>query len=308
MCISGILGVGSALIGASSASDAADAQAAAAAQQLALQEDIYNQQTELFEPYYDAGTNALAAQQYLLGLGPAPTIGGTAPEITAEVVGGGSAAPTNPFFEAAGVDPPEWTQDVNNLPPGATSFDRHAGTTPLPMNGGGGGQTLYRVGDQTFATLEEAQAYANSHLEGGTPYGGFQESPGYQFALDQGIAAIDASASANGSLYSGATMQDLNEFAQGTANQEFDKYYGQVSGVAGAGQAAAAQTSQAGANYAAGASNSLANMGNAQAAGSIGVGNALMGGLNTGIGLYQYQNSLNTPTSGASLYGTGALY
>lgn len=323
MCLSAVLGIGSAAIGASSASSAADAQSAAAAQQLALQEDIYNQQTELFEPYYAAGTNALAAQQSLLGLGPPPTIGGTAPEITASVIDGGGPAVSGPvadIYDMLGPEASKPLQDYQAQFPNAGptgQMDRHAGTGPMPGGAGSGGQTLYKVGDQTFATLEEAQAYANANLEGGTPYGGFQESPGYRFAFDQGMAGIDASASAGGNLYSGATMQAANQFGQGIANQEFNNYYNQVSGIAGAGQAAAGQTAQAGTNYATGGANALANMGNAQAAGSIGVGNALMGGINTGLGLYQYQNSLNTPpapgaplynTGSSSLFGSGALY
>ncbi len=215
MCISAVLGLGSAIVGAGSASRAADAQERAARDQVDLQREIYDSQTELFSPYRESGQNALAVQNYLLGLGELPTIGGAA--------------------------------------------------------------------DGT----------------GGFEYGGFQESPGYQFALQQGQDAIQSSAAAQGGLYSGRTMQDLQTHGQGMANQEFNNYLAQISGAAGQGQAATAQTAQAGQNFATGAGNALAGIGNAQAAGAIGVGNAIQGGISNGLGLWQYQQGLNNSGSGS---------
>lgn len=306
-------GIGSALIGSNAAGDAADAQAAAAGQQLELQREIYENQQEMFSPWYDSGVVANDAYNYLLGLGPQPMIGGTAPAITAEVVGGGTGGGTaypeptlTDLINSMGDGLPEWSADVNNAAPNGV-IDRHAGqSAPIAAPAASAG-TIYRVGDQTFATLEEAQEWANSNLEGGTPYRGFQASPGYQFMLEQGIGAIDAGAAAAGTLNSGATLLDYSDYTTGLANQEFNNYLAQVAGVSGAGQAAAGQTAQAGSNYATGASNALANMGNAQAAGSIGSANALMGGINTGLGLYQYHNNLNGGNSLAGA-GIGGLY
>ncbi len=295
MCLGAIIGGATSILGASAAGDAADAQAAAAQQQLALQQQVYEENVERFQPYYDGGTNAFAAQNYLLGLGPAPTIGGTAPEITTTTIPG-SGPPAGSITNALGGDAGQFAESTIYNP-----GDRRAGT-PQGGQGGTPASTQYQVGGQTFATLEEAQAWANANPVGGTPYGGFQESPGYQFAVEQGIAGIDASKSAGGNLYSGATMQDALTFNQGMANQEFNNYYNQVAGIASAGQAAAGQQAQAGANYATGGSNALANVGNAQAAGAIGQSNALLNGINTGLGIYQYQNALNgTPNSGPGL-------
>jgi len=154
--------------------------------------------------------------------------------------------------------------------------------------------------------MEDAKAWASANKTGGQEYQGFQATPGYQWAVDQGVGAIDAGAAAKGGLYSGKTMQDLQTYGQGMANQEFNNYYNRIAGGANQGQAAAGQTALAGQNYATGTGNALANLGNAQAAGAIGVGNALQGGINNGIGLYQYQNQLNAGAGAGQGAGGGA--
>lgn len=74
MCITALVagGVASSAIGARSASKAADAQTQAANRQIDLSERIYDETTERFQPYYDAGTNALAGIMFELGMGEAP--------------------------------------------------------------------------------------------------------------------------------------------------------------------------------------------------------------------------------------------
>jgi hypothetical protein len=156
------------------------------------------------------------------------------------------------------------------------------------------------VGGQTFDSQSAAQDYANANKTGGTPYAGMQETDAYKFRVDQGVKAIDAGAAARGGLYSGKTLQDLQTFGQGQADQFENNYYSRIAGGAAQGQAAAAQQAQAGQNYSAGAGNAYDNIGNAQAAGAIGVGNALQGGINTGLGLYQYQNQLNKGGGGGT--------
>lgn len=53
---------------------------------------------------------------------------------------------------------------------------------------------------------------------------GFEESPGYQYMLDQGQKAIQNSASARGNLHSGETQLELMRHAQGLANQDYWNY------------------------------------------------------------------------------------
>lgn len=122
---------------------------------------------------------------------------------------------------------------------------------------------------------------------------GFQETPGFLYAMDQGRRAVDASAAARGGLFSGATIQAQTDRAVGMANQEFGNYLSRLEGTATRGQNAAAQSATVNTNNAQMQSNTLGQIGNAQAAGAIGVGNAINGGIQNGIGLWQYQNMLN---------------
>lgn len=62
--------IASGVMGANAASDAADAQSAAAAQSTALQRDIFNKQTELQAPFRAGGLTAQNRLLTLLGLNP----------------------------------------------------------------------------------------------------------------------------------------------------------------------------------------------------------------------------------------------
>lgn len=266
------------LFGSSSAKKAAKQQAAQADAQLALQERIYKEQTSNFAPYLQSGTNALAAINYEMGLGGRPTFGGSAPMI--ETVGGQMRVTSLPSRAPGGTG--GWS--------GGDRGARGDGGQIMP-NSPMAAQQRFRVNGQMFNTYADAQAYANANKTGGTAYRGFQETPGYQFQFDQGTAAANALAGARGGLNSGRTLQDLTEFGQGIANQEYGNYFNRLSGLASGGQAAAGNQANAGGNYAANASNSLASKGNAQSAGTIGAGNAFSGAANNLIGLYQYQNA-----------------
>lgn len=70
-------------------------------------------------------------------------------------------------------------------------------------------------------------------------YTGFENSPDYTFARDQGIQAQDRSAAARGSLYSGGHSADLATFASGLASQNLNTYYNRLTGLASMGQGSA---------------------------------------------------------------------
>jgi hypothetical protein len=89
-------------------------------------------------------------------------------------------------------------------------------------------------------------------------YSGFQNSPDYLFAMQQGIGNLDKSAASRGSLFSGGHEKDLAQFGSGLASQYLGNYRNSLFNQAQMGQNAAAQTGQFGANAA-------NNIGNAQA-------------------------------------------
>ena len=82
-------------------------------------------------------------------------------------------------------------------------------------------------------------------------FSSFQQSPDYQFAFDQGMRALDRSAAARGSLFSGGADADRIAFGQGLASQQYGNYYNRLAGLAGIGQTSANQLGQFGAQNAA---------------------------------------------------------
>lgn len=248
------------------ASKAAKAQTEAAQKQVDLSREIYNDQKGLFEPFREGGENAFNALLYEMGLGAAPTMGGPAVESYTQTVQGDT--------------PGDWVPDEFRI--GAMNYRPGQGA-PTSRE-----VTRYRVGDRTFGNEADARAYAGTQ---GTPYGGYTKTPGYDFRLQEGINALDASAASRGGLFSGAAGKALTQYGQDYATNEYGNYLARLSSLAGSGQAAAGNSANAGANFASNANNAFANMGNAQAAGWIGGTNAVQGALNNYLG-YQQMNKL----------------
>jgi hypothetical protein len=162
-----------------------------------------------------------------------------------------------------------------------------------------------------------------------TPFGmqQFQQDPGYQFRMSEGMKALERGAAARGGLLSGATLRGTQRFGQELASQEyqnaFNRYQAErtarlqpLQSLAGVGQTTAQQLGQAGQNFATGSANisgqMATNVGNmmtsgaaARASGYVGQANALTGALGTGLNFYQNQQMLNrlTPQSPVMLGG-----
>src|SRR5690606_34867672 len=58
----------------------------------------------------------------------------------------------------------------------------------------------------------------------------FQTGPGYEFAMGQGLDALERRAAARGQLNSGGTSLDTLTYAHGLAAQEWDDYLGNLQG------------------------------------------------------------------------------
>lgn len=139
---------------------------------------------------------------------------------------------------------------------------------------------LYGIGPGGPVSPEEQQAARDR----------FIASPSYQFRMDEGLRALDRSASARGKLLGGGYGRELTRYGQGLASTEFGDYANRLAGLASGGQQAATTTSQIGANYAsniantlmggaAGQGNAMMAAGTARASGYVGAGNALSGGV-----------------------------
>lgn len=123
--------------------------------------------------------------------------------------------------------------------------------------------------------------------------GRYQQSPGYQFQMDQGLRAVDSAAAAKGMVRSGATLKAEQTFGQGLANSDFGTYYNRLMGLSTLGENAAA----GGASTANTSALLAQNAGNTQ--GSI-FGNAA-GGVNNVV------NSLFSNKDFQGLFGGNSL-
>lgn len=99
----------------------------------------------------------------------------------------------------------------------------------------------------------------------GGDWSGFQNSPDYAWALDQGLKGVDRSAAARGNLYSGGHTADVMNYAQGLASQNFGNYWNRLAGMAGQGQTAANNLGSYGMTMANNIGGYLNNIGNSQA-------------------------------------------
>lgn len=169
-----------------------------------------------------------------------------------------------------------------------------------------------------------------------TPFGmdQFQQDPGYQFRMSEGMKALDRQAAARGGLISGSALRGAQRFGQELGSQEygaaFDRYQVErnallnpLQSLAGVGQTSAGQLAsgagQTGANIsniigqgAAFQGQALGAAGQARASGYMGQANALNAALgnvaNIGGQYFASRNSGPYGFSGSpSIYGTGPI-
>lgn len=143
------------------------------------------------------------------------------------------------------------------------------------------------------------------------------QDPGYQFRLDQGLKGVGNSAAAAGTQLSGATLKELQEFGSSYASGEFNAAFNRdlatkqdVLGTdlarVGIGSGATTTGVNAGNSVAGSIGNTITGIGNAQAAGIIGQGNAIGGAL-SGIGSSLLLSSLLNQNKQTNTNAGGAL-
>ena len=144
---------------------------------------------------------------------------------------------------------------------------------------------MYQQGRADIAPWREAGGEAitdvNALIKGGP--GEFEESPGYQFTLDEGQRGIERAMSATGRLGSGAHLRAGTEFAEGMASTEYDNFLRRWRenelnprlAVAGMGQTAGQQTASMGADVGRSANRNALYQGEVGAGRQVDIGNAL---------------------------------
>lgn len=134
--------------------------------------------------------------------------------------------------------------------------------------------------------LGEQQDYLRGDMSG------FINSAGYQAANRNGLAMLEAGATANGNLFGGGADADRIQFGQDNAWRYGSEYFNQLGGVAGTGQQAVNQLGALGANMANNISGLYNQNGMAQASAYMNSANAWGNALNTGVGAWnQWQGN-----------------
>lgn len=154
--------------------------------------------------------------------------------------------------------------------------------------------------------------------------GKYKESPYYNFLMDEGVKAIDRSASARGMMDSGATGKELTRFGQNLASTDYQNWINNwlttkvnpLQSLANVGQTTSSQNASNAMTTGANIGNNAIRAGDAIAGGAINSANAFAGGMqgvtnaaNQGLNNWLFYNSLNqsgTPQTnyiGAGTYG-----
>lgn len=110
--------------------------------------------------------------------------------------------------------------------------------------------------------------------------------PGYQFRLEQGTNALDASAAARGNLFSGRQLKALTEYGQNFGSNEYNNRFNRLASMSGMGQVSSGQAANLGSNYANQMGGSIYDAGQARASGYMGQQNAWQNALNQGMYAY----------------------
>lgn len=150
----------------------------------------------------------------------------------------------------------------------------------------------------------------------GTAPGGFNPNniPGYTYGLNQADQTIMNQAAAQGTGFSGNTLQALQGAGQAYAGTAYQNYLSNLGGIASMGQASAENSAQQGSNTLGQLSgqvgSNITGAGNAIAAGTVGASNNITGMINSGLNTWTQQQTLNSlfgNTGGATSSGPASI-
>jgi hypothetical protein len=186
-------------------------------------------------------------------------------------------------------------------------------------------QAPYReAGYNALANLQRTAGNVPGAFKFGA--GDYQADPGYAFRLAEGQKALDRQAAARGGLISGGALKAATRFGQEMGSQEYgnaynraltgyntgvaseNQLYNRQAALAGIGQTATNLTGQFGQNYATNVGNLMTGAGAANAAGQVGMANAITGGLGTYLNYNQNNALLEALRNRRSTYGGGGGY
>lgn len=286
-------GVIGGIVQSKAAKKAGKAQVRQAEENKALFADVQEQTSDLFQPFVDQGRDFGNVLQYELLGGEAPTIGG-ASEFT---VVGQDGQPVRTFgsdrearqFVEAERDSFASRRTAANLKPTeireSTFADENNNTSTERLNyiqayNAAQNNALAELGPNPF-NFQTNEVVTDP----GTQYQGYELTPDYKFALEQGLGGIDNAFAARGSADSGARDKARLRFANGVASQGRSEFLNRLTQGQGLGFNATSAQANALSNFANGTSNANSAIGNAQSAQAIAQGNALASSISSGFEL-----------------------
>jgi hypothetical protein len=128
-------------------------------------------------------------------------------------------------------------------------------------------------------------------------------TPGYQFALNQGLNSTKNAASASGMALSGNTLEALDQYSTGLADTTYQQALGNAQNAVTIGQNAAAGTGAGIMQTGAGIAGALQNQGNTLAGIDVNTAAGITKALGSGVNQYATYNTLqglNNPSSGVT--------
>lgn len=148
-----------------------------------------------------------------------------------------------------------------------------------------------------------------------------EQTPGYQFTLQQGLKGVDNAAAAKGLGLSGAQLKGISDYTTGLADQTYQQQYNmalktfmtnyginadqfnRIASLVNLGQNSAVGVGNAGLQTASNIGGAAMAGANASAAGTVGAANAIssgIGSIGSGVGLYSLLKGGSNPFSSGS--------
>jgi hypothetical protein len=205
---------------------------------------------------------------------------------------------------------------------GANARDQYGNAISFLQDQYGEAAQKYQPMTQYGQTGVDAyQAAMGLGPQGAAGFDLFRQTPGYEFARDEGLQAVMRNAAARGGLAGGNTTADMMKYGTGLADQTYGNYLqrlnplmqmygqgisGQANALTGMGNAVGNMYGRMGESYmneAQGRGRALAGIGEANAGGIMGAANAQAGVLNQGLNLAGSLFGMPGSVAGTSMGG-----
>jgi len=279
-----VAGVGQAVTGMMGAGKAGATMAGAAGQAGQLQMQQYQQTQAALSPFINAGASAIPTLQGLLGIAPGtgaiPGLGGSKNEkeiltqIRQGLVDWHTAVPNGGAQGAIdAIDKGAPLSQVQMI------LNAASATTTHPKNVAWLGQIQQMASQMPAQSVPGALGAtgAGGAAQPFSPTQFLEQTPGYQFALQQGLKSTQAGYSSRG--LGGAALKGAAEYSTGLAEQTYGAQVQRYMDLMKSGASSAGALGQIGVGQVGQIGQTMTGGASAQAAGQMGVANALGSGI-----------------------------